>query len=66
MIVPMILESSRIPPAGDVTEIVERTRLGCPDSICDAVMESVALELAQAYLKTCGRVLHFNADKGCW
>jgi S-adenosylmethionine synthetase len=27
-------------------------------------MESVAVQLAQAYLKTCGRVLHFNADKG--
>jgi S-adenosylmethionine synthetase len=38
--------------------------LGHPDTICDAVMESVAVELAQAYLKTCGRVLHFNADKG--
>jgi S-adenosylmethionine synthetase len=27
-------------------------------------MEAVAVQLAQAYLKTCGRVLHFNADKG--
>lgn len=45
-------------------EIVERKGLGHPDTICDAVMESVAVELAQAYLKTCGRVLHFNADKG--
>ncbi|WP_455378893.1 methionine adenosyltransferase, partial [Petrachloros mirabilis] len=45
-------------------EIVERKGLGHPDTICDAVMESVAVELAQAYLKSCGRVLHFNADKG--
>ncbi len=45
-------------------EIVERKGLGHPDTICDAVMESVAVELAQAYLRTCGRVLHFNADKG--
>lgn len=44
-------------------EIVERKGLGHPDTICDAVMESVSVELAQAYLKTCGRVLHFNADK---
>jgi len=64
MIEPMIFESSRIPPAIEATEIVERKGLGHPDSICDAVMESVAVELAQAYLKTCGRVLHFNADKG--
>ncbi|MDE3041272.1 MAG: methionine adenosyltransferase [Nitrospirota bacterium] len=45
-------------------EIVERKGLGHPDTICDAVMEEVAVELAQAYLKLCGRVLHFNADKG--
>ena len=61
---PMIIESSRIPPADEAMEIVERKGLGHPDTICDAVMEAVAVELAQAYLKTCGRVLHFNADKG--
>ena len=64
LIEPMILESSRIPPAQEAVEIVERKGLGHPDTICDAVMESVAVRLAQAYLKTCGRVLHFNADKG--
>jgi S-adenosylmethionine synthetase len=61
---PMILESARISPAGEATEIVERKGLGHPDTICDAVMEAVAVQLAQVYLKTCGRVLHFNADKG--
>lgn len=64
MVEPLILESSRIPSAAEAMEIVERKGLGHPDTICDAVMESVAVELAQAYLKTCGRVLHFNADKG--
>jgi S-adenosylmethionine synthetase len=64
MIEPMVIESSRIPSAEEAMEIVERKGLGHPDTICDAVMESVAVELAQAYLKTCGRVLHFNADKG--
>lgn len=64
MVEPMILESSRIFPAQEAMEIVERKGLGHPDTICDAVMESVAVDLAQAYLKTCGRVLHFNADKG--
>lgn len=61
---PLILESSRIPFAEEPMEIVERKGLGHPDTICDAVMEAVAVELAQAYLKSCGRVLHFNADKG--
>jgi S-adenosylmethionine synthetase len=63
MIEPIIIESSRISPAQETVEIVERKGLGHPDTICDAVMESVAVDLAQAYLKTCGRVLHFNADK---
>jgi len=61
---PTILESSRIAPAEEAVEIVERKGLGHPDTICDAVMEAVAVQLAQAYVKTCGRVLHFNADKG--
>ena len=64
MIEPLILESSRIPLAQESVEIVERKGLGHPDTICDAVMEAVAVRLAQAYVKTCGRVLHFNADKG--
>jgi S-adenosylmethionine synthetase len=61
---PMILKSTCDPLADQPFEIVERKGLCHPDTICDAVMEQVAVELAQAYLKMCGRVLHFNADKG--
>jgi S-adenosylmethionine synthetase len=61
---PMILKSTCDLLADQPFEIVERKGLGHPDTICDAVMEQVAVELAQAYLKICGRVLHFNADKG--
>src|SRR5512139_1797498 len=64
LIEPMICESARLPPAEEAMEIVERKGLGHPDTICDAVMEAVAVELSQTYLKICGRVLHFNADKG--
>jgi S-adenosylmethionine synthetase len=60
----MILRSMCDPLADQPFEIVERKGLGHPDTICDSVMEQVAVELAQAYLKICGRVLHFNADKG--
>ncbi len=60
---PIILEATCDPLADQPFEIVERKGLGHPDTICDAVMEQVAVELAQAYLKLCGRVLHFNADK---
>ncbi len=61
---PEILVSSCAAPADEPMEIVERKGLGHPDTICDAVMESVAVELAQSYLSRCGRILHFNADKG--
>ncbi len=64
MINPVILPSDRPPLADQAVEIVERKGLGHPDTICDAVMERIAVELAQAYLKICGHVLHFNADKG--
>jgi S-adenosylmethionine synthetase len=64
LIEPMVIEASGVSPAEEAMEIVERKGVGHPDTICDAVMEAVAVQLAQAYLKTCGRVLHFNADKG--
>ena len=63
VIEPMIVESSRLPCEEEAVEVVERKGLGHPDTICDAVMERVSVALAQAYLKTCGHVLHFNADK---
>jgi S-adenosylmethionine synthetase len=44
-------------------EIVERKGLGHPDSICDAVMEQVSVELCRAYRERFGRILHFNCDK---
>jgi S-adenosylmethionine synthetase len=45
-------------------EIVERKGLGHPDSICDGIMEAVAVALNGAYLEICGTVLHNNIDKG--
>ena len=62
LIEPMVIESARISPSQEAVEIVERKGLGHPDTICDAVMEAVAIQLTQTYLTTCGRVLHFNAD----
>ncbi|HEU4686350.1 MAG TPA: methionine adenosyltransferase [Nitrospira sp.] len=63
MVDPVIVGASRRVPGEEDIEIVERKGIGHPDTICDAVMETVAVHLAQAYLKLCGRVLHFNADK---
>jgi len=48
MIEPIIIESSRLPCAEEAMEIVERKGLGHPDTICDTVMESVSVALAQA------------------
>jgi len=44
-------------------EIVERKGLGHPDSICDAIMDRVSIELSKEYLKRFGAILHHNADK---
>jgi len=45
-------------------EIVERKGIGHPDTICDLVMNQVAIDLAKFYLKETGSVQHHNMDKG--
>ena len=45
-------------------EIVERKGQGHPDSICDAIMERVSIELSREYLRQFGVILHHNIDKG--
>ena len=45
-------------------EIVERKGVGHPDSICDAIMERVSIELSREYLRRFGVILHHNIDKG--
>jgi S-adenosylmethionine synthetase len=44
-------------------EIVERKGLGHPDYMCDAVMDSISIELSKEYLKRAGEILHHNVDK---
>lgn len=52
------------PVAEQQVELVERKGTGHPDSICDAIMEEVSRALSREYLRTFGRVLHHNIDKG--
>jgi S-adenosylmethionine synthetase len=53
------------PTAGEEqVEIVERKGLGHPDTICDLVMERISQALWREYRRQCGRVLHYNCDKG--
>ncbi|MDR7556683.1 MAG: methionine adenosyltransferase [Armatimonadota bacterium] len=54
---------TRTPVPEQQVEIVERKGIGHPDSICDAIMEQVSVELSREYLRACGRVLHHNIDK---
>jgi S-adenosylmethionine synthetase len=50
-------------PAAQPLEIVERKGLGHPDSICDALVENLSIELSRAYLERFGAILHHNVDK---
>src|SRR5262245_48661901 len=44
-------------------EIVERKGLGHPDSICDALAETLSHNLCVEYKRRCGEILHHNVDK---
>ncbi len=53
-----------LPMEEQPTELVERKGVGHPDSICDAIMDAVSVELCRAYIDHFGRILHHNIDKG--
>ncbi len=45
-------------------EMCEHKGIGHPDTLTDGACEAAACALATAYEDACGRVLHFNLDKG--
>ena len=47
----------------DAVEIVERKGLGHPDTICDALAETLSRNLCREYRNRFGAVLHHNVDK---
>ena len=50
--------------AGDgVVEVVERKGIGHPDTICDALAETLSRNLCREYRKQFGEILHHNVDK---
>ncbi|MFZ5834997.1 MAG: methionine adenosyltransferase [Pseudomonadota bacterium] len=57
------LAVSALSPAGNTVEIVERKGLGHPDTICDALAETLSRNLCREYLRRFGEVLHYNVDK---
>ena len=48
---------------GDDVEIVERKGAGHPDTICDALAETLSCNLCRDYQSRFGQVLHHNVDK---
>ena len=47
----------------DSVEIVERKGLGHPDTICDAIAETLSRNLCREYRQRFGTILHHNVDK---
>jgi S-adenosylmethionine synthetase len=54
---------STLPRKDEAVEFVERKGLGHPDSICDALAETLSRNLCRCYLDRFGTVLHHNVDK---
>ncbi len=59
----MNLTVTQRPPFHPPVEFVERKGAGHPDSICDALAEHLARDLAGSSLAATGRVQAFNVDK---
>lgn len=47
----------------DEIEVVERKGVGHPDTICDALAETLSRNLCQEYQRQFGEILHHNVDK---
>jgi S-adenosylmethionine synthetase len=54
---------SKLEPSDDTVEVVERKGLGHPDTICDALAETLSRNLCREYRERFGRILHHNVDK---
>jgi S-adenosylmethionine synthetase len=55
---------SCIPVEQRGVEMCEHKGIGHPDTLADGVCEAASRALSLAYLKTYGRILHHNLDKG--
>jgi S-adenosylmethionine synthetase len=58
---PVLLAS--LPRADETVEVVERKGIGHPDTICDALAETLSRALGREYLARFGEILHHNVDK---
>ncbi len=61
---PIVIESlPGLPVSMRRIELVERKGIGHPDTICDSLVEAVAIGLNRMYLEQLGAVAHYNVDK---
>ena len=51
------------PVAARRVELIERKGLGHPDTICDSLVEAIAVALNRLYRDRAGMILHYNIDK---
>src|SRR6266567_6743142 len=58
---PLVVSALEI--ADNAVEIVERKGLGHPDTVCDALAETLSRNLCREYRSRFGDVLHYNVDK---
>jgi S-adenosylmethionine synthetase len=54
---------SGLEAADSTVEVVERKGLGHPDTICDALAETLSQNLCREYRRRYGEILHHNVDK---
>ncbi|MFX1539251.1 MAG: methionine adenosyltransferase [Promethearchaeota archaeon] len=59
-----VAKAQALPIEQQSLEIVERKGKGHPDTILDAVVEDVGVDLCKYYLDNFDRILHHNVDKG--
>ena len=57
------LEVSALDTTRDTIEVVERKGLGHPDTICDALAETLSQNLCREYRRRFGEIFHHNVDK---
>ena len=57
------LDVSALDTTGDIIEVVERKGLGHPDTICDALAETLSQNLCREYRRRFGEIFHHNVDK---
>ncbi|MEM2341831.1 MAG: methionine adenosyltransferase [Candidatus Bathyarchaeia archaeon] len=58
-----VIPLKSVPLEEQEIEIVERKGLGHPDTICDAIMNEVSVNLCREYLERFGTIMHHNIDK---